>query len=97
MTTKRQLPEFGSVLARQIPGVVFLMKSQPYSKRLPWFRVVFASPTFPIGIDVDAKTRTRVWKSSSRLIVPPLTGRWPFTDRKPIGLLLGFYFYLARL
>ena len=32
----------------------------------------FSSPTFSIGIDVDAKTRTRVWKSSSRRIVPPL-------------------------
>ena len=43
-----------------------------HSKRLPWFRFFFPSPTFPIGIDVDAKTRTRVWKSSSRRIVPPL-------------------------
>ena len=42
-----------------------------HSKRLPWFRF-FLSPMFPIGIDVDAKTRTQVWKSSSRRIVPPL-------------------------
>ena len=27
---KRRLPEFGSVVARRIPGVVFLTKSQPY-------------------------------------------------------------------
>ena len=30
MTTKTWLPEFGTVLARRIPGVVFLTKSQPY-------------------------------------------------------------------
>ena len=29
-------------------------------------------PTFPIGIDVVAKTWTRFWKSSSWRIVPPL-------------------------
>ena len=43
-----------------------------HSKRLLWFRCFFSSPTFPIGIDVDAKTRNRVYESSFRRIVPPL-------------------------
>ena len=43
----------------------------------------FPSPTFPIGIDLDAKTRTQVWKSSSRRIVPPLVPAKPgLVDRQ---------------
>ena len=55
-----------------------------HSKRLLWFRCIFSSPTFPIGIDVDAKTRNRVYESSFRRIVPPLT---PSTLMSFIGIL----------